>query len=146
MQTRDQILEVAKALDDAIETREISQILPYFAEDCRIELLSVTLSGHDGARKFLEWMFQYLVEITLEPIVIIVEGNIFFEEFIVHGKLHDGRSVKSPQAEVLEYDNLLVKSLRLYFDRLDFADAVASGWLNRKIIQRLIKISTEGLV
>ena len=88
-------------------------------------------------------------------IVTLWAGGIFYgitafvkpiiEEFIIHGRLNDGRTVQSKQAEVLVYENLLVKSLRLYFDRLDFAEAVASGWLNRKIIQKLINESIKGL-
>jgi ketosteroid isomerase-like protein len=146
MQTKDAILKAAKDFDDIIETRDINQILPFFHEECTIELLGVTLHGHEGARKWLDWMFQYLQSISFDPIVIMVEGDTFFEEFIVNGTLSDGRHIQSKQAEVLIYENLLVKHLRVYFDRLDFADAVASGWLTRKIIERLIKISTKGLV
>jgi ketosteroid isomerase-like protein len=145
-QTRTQILEVAKAFDDAIETRDIDRILPFFAEDCVIELLEVTLAGWEGARRWLAWMFSHLDAIHFEPVVIMVEGDTFFEEFIVMGTLKDGRQVTSKQAEVLIYEDLKVKHLRIYFDRLDFADAVASGWLNRSVIRRLKRISTKGLV
>ncbi len=145
-QTKEQILQVAKDFDDVIETRDIEQILPFFAKDCSIKLFGLTLHGHEGARKWLEWMFQHLAEIAFEPISIMVDDNVFFEEFIVQGKLQDGRTVQSKQAEVLVYENLLVKSLRLYFDRLDFAEAVSSSWINRKIIQKIIKESVKGLV
>lgn len=145
-QSKEQILQVAKDLDDVIETRDIERILPFFAKDCSIELFGLTLHGHEGARKWLEWMFKHLTEIAFEPIIIMVDDNVFFEEFIVQGKLPDGRTVQSQQAEVLVYENLLVKSLRLYFDRLDFAEAVSSSWINRKIIQKIIKESVKGLV
>jgi len=145
-QTRTQILEVAKAFDDAIETRDIDQILPFFAKDCVIEILGVTLTGWTGVRRWLTWMFSHLDAVRFEPVVIMVEGDIFFEEFIVTGTLKDGRQITSKQAEVLIYEDLKVKHLRIYFDRLDFADAVASGWLNRSVIRRLKHISTKGLV
>ncbi len=145
IQTKEQILNVAKELDDAIETRDVERILPFFAEDCSIELFELTLHGHEGARKWLEWMFQHLTEISFDPIIIMVDDNVFFEEFIVQGKLHDGRTVQSKQAEVLVYENLLVNSLRLYFDRLDFVEALSSSWINRKIIQKIIKESVKGL-
>jgi hypothetical protein len=137
---------VAKDFDDAIETREINLILPFFDESCTIELLGLTLHGHEGARKWLEWMFQHLSSISFDPVVIMVEDNVFFEEFVVNGTLHDGRQVQSKQAEVLIYEKGLVKNLRLYFDRLDFAESVATGWITRKIINKLITASTEGLV
>ena len=146
VQTKRKILDAAKALDDAIETRDVDQILPFFSEDCVIELLGVTLERWEGARRWLEWMFSHLASIKFDPVVIMVENDTFFEEFIVTGSLKDGRLVTSKQAEVLVYEELKVKHLRIYFDRLDFADAVASGWLNRTIVKRLKTISTKGLV
>ncbi len=145
LQTKESILKAAKAFDDAIETREIDRILPFFDEKCTIELLGLTLYGHEGARKWLEWMFQHVSTISIDPVVIMVENEVFFEEFIVNSTLPDGRKVQSKQAEVLIYENNLVKCLRLYFDRLDFAESIASGWLTRKIIGKLIHESTKGL-
>ncbi len=145
-QTKEQILTVAKEFDDAIETRNHEQILPFFAKDCVIELLDVTLQGWDGAKRWLEWMFSHLTAIRFDPVVIMVDGDTFFEEFIVTGTLKDGRQVISKQAEVLIYEDLKVKHLRIYFDRLDFAGAVATGWFNRTVINRLKKASTKGLI
>ncbi len=145
-QTEKQILAVAKEFDDAIETRNHEKILPFFAKDCVIELLGVTLQGWDGARRWLEWMFSHLTTIRFKPVVIMVNGDTFFEEFIVTATLKDGRQVISKQAEVLIYENLKVKYLRIYFDRLDFAGAIATGWFNQIVINRLKKASTRGLV
>jgi ketosteroid isomerase-like protein len=144
--SKDQILQAAKEFDDAIETRDVNHILSFFSDQCKILLFGVTLQGKLGARRWLEWMFQHLKEIRFEPITIMVEGNIFFEEFIVHAKLEDGTRLQSHQAEVLVYENLLVKELRLYFDRLDFAQAVAKGFISKAIVNRLVKKSLEGLV
>jgi ketosteroid isomerase-like protein len=145
MQTKESILKAAKDFDDAIETREIDRILPFFDKQCTIELLGLTLHGHKGVRKWLEWIFQHLSTIAFDPILIMVDGNTFFEEFIVNGTLHDGRQIQSKQAEVLEYEDSLLKHLRLYFDRLDFAESIASDWITRKIINKLIHESIKGL-
>nr|KXH72602.1 MAG: hypothetical protein AM325_00800 [Candidatus Thorarchaeota archaeon SMTZ1-45] len=145
-QEEDQIREVAMDLDDAIESRNIEQIVSFFADDCEIELMGVTLSGKDGARKWLEWLFETLVEIKLEPVIIMVDGNAFFEEFILIGTLPNGKTVKSKQSEVLIYENYKIKSLRLYFDRLDFADVVAEGIISRRIVKTLIARSLRGLL
>ena len=76
----------------------------------------------------------------------MVQDNTFFEEFILEGLLHNGRQVVSKQAEVLVYENYLVKYLRLYFDRFDFADAVSKGFLNKYIIRQIIKKSLQNLI
>ena len=75
----------------------------------------------------------------------MIQGNSFFEEFVVKAELHNGASVTSKQSEVLIYEELKVKSLRLYFDRLDFADSFNKGFLNRYIIKKIIKRSLKGL-
>ena len=92
-----------------------------------------------------EWIYKHLAEIKFTPITIMVEGNTFFEEFIINAKLFDGSEVQSRQAEVLIYDNFKVKILRIYFDRLDFSNAVAKGWATKKILKYLIRKSIDGL-
>jgi len=60
--------------------------------------------------------------------------------------LYNGTEIKSKQAEVLLYENYKIKSLRLYFDRLDFAEAVTRGPVSQALVRRLINKSLEGLV
>jgi len=140
------IREAAKELDDALETKDIQQILPFFTDDCEIELLGVMVRGKEGVRRWLTWQYKHVAEVSLVPVVILIEGNVFFEEFIVNAILHDGTKTKSKQAEVLIYDeNYKVKSLRLYFDRLDFADSVVKDPISKFIVRRLIKMSLKGL-
>jgi ketosteroid isomerase-like protein len=55
-----------------------------------------------------------------------VDGDTFIEEFGVTGDMPDGRQLESHWAEILTYSDDLVTSLRLYFNPLDFAPALAS--------------------
>ena len=142
----EKIREVAKELDDSLETKNIDQILPFFADDCEIELLGITVKGKEGVERWLKWQYEHIAEVKLLPVIIMIEGNVFFEEFVVTAKLHDGTKVESKQAEVLIYDeNYKVKSLRLYFDRLDFANSVVKDPINKFIVRRLIKMSLKDL-
>jgi len=142
----ERIREVAKDLDDTLETKNNEKILEFFADDCEVELLGVALNGKDGVRKWLDWKYQHVAHYELVPIVIMIEGNMFFEEFLVKAKLPDGTELESKQAEVLIYDeDYKVKSLRLYFDRLDFADAVVKNPISKFIVRRLVKMSLKGL-
>ncbi len=129
-QDSDKIKKIAMELDTALEKMNIEKIVTYFAEDCEIELLNVKLHGKDGARKWLQWFFSHISEIQFKPVIILVDGDVFFEEFIVKAKLLDGTFVESKQAEVLIYKNYLIQSLRLYFDRLDFANAVTKDFVS----------------
>jgi ketosteroid isomerase-like protein len=145
-QDEDRIKQVAMDFDNAIESKNIDHMVSFFADDCEIELMGIRLTGKEGARRWLEWLFDTLVDVKLKPVIIIVEGNVFFEEFVLVGTLPNGKVVESKQSEVLIYENYKIKSLRVYFDRLDFADAVADGFVSRKIVKTLISRSLKGLV
>jgi ketosteroid isomerase-like protein len=132
--------------DNAIESKDIDHMVSFFADDCEIELMGIRLTGKKGARRWLEWLFGTLIDVKFNPVIIIVEGNVFFEEFVLVGTLPNGKVVESKQSEVLIYENYKIKSLRVYFDRLDFADAVADGFVSKKIVKTLIARSLKGLV
>jgi ketosteroid isomerase-like protein len=143
----ERIRQVAKELDNTLETKNIERILAFLADDCEIQLLGIKVKGKEGARRWLKWQFGHVAEYELIPVVIMIEGNVFFEEFLVKAKLPDGTSLESKQAEVLVYNqDYKVVSLRLYFDRLDFADAVARDPVTKFVVRTLIKTSLRGLV
>ena len=137
--------KVALALDNALENRDLQGVMDKFADDCEIELLGVKLFGKEGVRKWVNWMYEHVVELKFLPVTIMVEGTTFFEEFVVEAKFHDDEEARSKQTVVLEFENLKIKSLRMYFDRLDFSGAVAKDVVSRTIVRELIKKSLEGL-
>ena len=142
----EKIRELAKALDDAVEQHNVEELVSYFSEECEIQLPGITLTGHEGLRKAIRWMYTYLKEIALIPITIIIQGNIFFEEFIVRAEIA-GSKTEVRQAEVLEYgENYKVKSIRLYFDRLELARAFSTSFIDRILINRVNKTSLKGLL
>ena len=143
----EKIRELAKALDDAIENRETEAVISLFSETCEIELLGTKLAGKEGLRKAISWIYRYLKELTLIPITIMIEGNTFFEEFFIRTKTKEGKEIQVKQAEVLVYDDeYKVKSLRLYFDRLELASAYTSNPVEKMMIDRLKKASLKGLL
>jgi hypothetical protein len=90
-------------------------------------------------------MYRHVAEMAFLPVTIMVEGNTFFEEFIVKATFHDGEEARSKQAVVLVFENLKVKSLRMYFDRLDFSSSVVKDVISKTIVRELVKKSLEGL-
>ena len=143
----EKIGKLAKALDDAIESRKTEEVISYFSDTCEVELLGIKLTGKEGLRKAISWIYRYLKEINLLPITIMIQGNTFFEEFIVRMKTQEGKEIKVKQAEVLVYeDEYKVKSLRLYFDRLELAAAYASNPIEKIMIRRISKASLKGLL
>ena len=140
------IRKQAKALDDAIEKRDIEAVVSYFSDACEVVLLGMTLKGKAGLRRAINWMFGYLKEIKLTPVTIMVEGPTFFEEYEVKAKVRGDRQLQVRQAEVLIYDDAYkVTSLRLYFDRLELAAAYAANPLEKAMIRLITRASVKGL-
>jgi ketosteroid isomerase-like protein len=145
-QNKDKILQLAADLDDDLEKKDINKLLGYFSEDCEIELLGLTLRSHSGVKKWLEWFFRYFESIKFEPIVILVDNDTFFEEFFIHGITLNHKKLSVKVSEVLIYENYKIKSLRLYLDRLMFAEAAITGLLSKKIVNLIKKKSTQYLI
>ena len=144
-QSSEEIRKAAMALDNALERKDLQAVTEKFADDCEIELLTVKLLGKEGVAKWFNWIYTNIVKLKFLPITILIGANAFFEEFIVEAEFLDGEEARSNQAVVLEFDNLKVKSLRMYFDRLDFSSAVAKDLTSKTIVKELMKKSLEGL-
>jgi hypothetical protein len=145
-QNKDKIIQLAAELDDDLEKKDINKLISYFSEDCEIELLGITLKNHQGVKKWLEWFFSSFKSIKFEPIVIMVENDIFFEEFVIQGITNNGNELNVKVSEVLIYENYKIKSLRLYLDRLLFADAAITGFIGKKIVNMIKKKSLNDLL
>jgi hypothetical protein len=144
-QDKERIIKLAENLDNDLENMDIDKLIPYFSDDCEIEMFGLTLKGTLGLKKWLNWFFKSFSSIKFEPIVILVEGNIFFEEFYLHGVTKRSKKITGKIAEVLIYENYKIKSLRLYLDRLNFAEASVNGFLEKKIVNLIKKKSIKGL-
>jgi ketosteroid isomerase-like protein len=145
-QEKSKILQLAADLDKHLESQNVERVLNFFSEDCQIELLGITLVGISGVKKWLNWFFSMFQTIRFEAINIIVRNDIFFEEFIINVSLKNGKRMKGKMAEVLVYKNYKIRSLRLYFDRLVFAEAAIDSYVARKLIKFIKKKSVEGLI
>jgi ketosteroid isomerase-like protein len=141
----EEVRKIALAFDEALERKDEQAVIERFTEDCEIELLNVKLLGKEGVKKWLKWVYTHVAELKFLPVTIMVEGNKFFEEFTVEAKFYDEETTRSKQAVVLVFENLKIKSLRMYFDRLDFSSAVAKDVVSKTIVRELVKRSLEGL-
>ncbi|TXT56932.1 MAG: hypothetical protein BAJATHORv1_20530 [Candidatus Thorarchaeota archaeon] len=141
------VADLVRELGDAVESMEIERIASMFTEDCRIKILNVELEGREGVRAWLNWLFRNLVSISFESITAFVKDNIFYEEFLVIGTMRNDEVITSRQAEIIEVDKeeMKIKSLRLYFDSMDFIDSLATDPITRWSARRLRERSREGL-
>ena len=138
------IRKVAKDLDDAVEKHDIESVLSCFLDECEIEVFGIVLRGKDHLKKALTWLYEMFGEIKFDPIVIMVDGDVFFEEFILKG-CKQGKEFEVKAAEVLIYRDYKVKTLRLYIDRLQAANVISEGFFEKFIVKLINKKSIRGL-
>jgi ketosteroid isomerase-like protein len=144
-QDKNKILKLAEDLDKDLELQDLDKLIPYFSEDCEIEIFGKILKGHSELKKWLEWFFNLFETIKFEPKVIMAEKDRFFEEFVIHVTFHQRTHLSVKIAEVLEYKDYKIKSLRLYLDRLQFSDILTKGFISKKVVNLIKKKSLEGL-
>lgn len=142
----DKIRKHAKALDDAIETQDIEGALAFFSDRSTIELFGITLKGKKEIRRGILWMYQKLGKIRFQPVTIIVEGNTFFEEFLMKAMPRKDTEFSIKASEVLIFEDGIVHSLRLYLDRMALARILARGPIEKIIVNQLHKMTLKGLV
>ena len=135
-QSDDKIRKVAKKLDDAVEKHDINFILDCFLDNCEVEIFGIVLRGKVHLKKALNWLYEMVGKIKFEPIIIMVDGDVFFEEFILKGN-KDGKNYEIKATEVLIYKDYKVKTLRLYLDRLQVADTIAKGFFEKFIVKKI---------
>ena len=138
------IQKVAKDLDNAVEKHDIEFVLSCFLDDCEVEFSGIVLKGKCHLKKALNWLYNIFGDIKFDPIVIMVDGNVFFEEFILKGCKH-GKKFEVKAAEVLIYKNYKVKTLRLYIDSLQVANGLSEGFFEKIILKMVNKKSFKGL-
>jgi ketosteroid isomerase-like protein len=142
----DRIRKLAQALDETIEKKDVSSVADFFSDDCELEMAGQILKGKEDLKRAFSWIFGHLPEIRLIPITILIEGSTFFEEFLVRTKSTKGKMLQVKQAEVLVYeDDYKVRSLRLYFDRLELGDVFVSNFIEKAMVELLAKASLRGL-
>ena len=138
------IRKVAKDLDDAVEKHDIESVLSCFLDDCEVEVFGIVLKGKDHLKKALNWLYDMVGEIKFEPIIIMVNDDVFFEEFILKGRKHD-KKFEVKAAEVLIYKDYKVNTLRLYFDRLQVAKVISKGFFEKFVLNMIDKKSLKDL-
>jgi ketosteroid isomerase-like protein len=145
MENPDELRTIARHFDSAIEDKQIDKAVSSFTDDCIIEFPGGAVKGKEGARRWIEWIFSHFARIRFEPVTIMVDGNTFFEEYFLEGTFHNGSTVRSRQAEVLEFEGGRIRAMRIFFDRIDFAGALEDGVLTRFFVRKFIERFTTKL-
>lgn len=145
MDTDRGLREVARDFDDLIEKKDQEALLDFFSKECEVQMFGVVLRGIEGARKWLNWLFSNASSVRFEPIMILTDGDALFEEFTAHIVLPDGAGIAIRMAEVLTFEGLKIKSLRIYGDRLELAEKISRRGISKALVKRISAETLRGL-
>lgn len=133
------IIKLAMNFDNDLEAKNLQKLPSYFSDDCQIELLGKTLNGKEGVSQWLDWLFGNVKELRFVIINVIVKDNMLIEEYALNAETAEGLKIQSRQVEILEFDQYnKIHNLRLYFDRIDFANTLLQNSVseqNEKILR-----------
>jgi ketosteroid isomerase-like protein len=131
--------------NEAMEGWEIGAIQSLFTDNCEVRFANIRLEGKEGVRRWIEWLHKSVRKVKFEPVTIMTEGNTLFQEFIVKAKMRNNKEVESRQAEVMVFEGGRIKSLRVYLDRLDFAEGLTGILIGPAVVRLVRELSTMGL-
>lgn len=72
-------------MNDTVEKHDIEYVLSCFLDNCEVEVFGIYFGGKDRLRKTLNCLYEMIGENKFDSTVIIVNGDVFFEEFILNG-------------------------------------------------------------
>jgi uncharacterized protein (TIGR02246 family) len=142
----DEIRQVAQEMADASARGDVEAMASFFRDDGVIYVAGQVLSGTDGVRHAIRWMLDTLGPVRYEHILSAVEGNTLAMEARLTSRTPEGKEFTTRAAQVLIFRGTKVASMRLYIDRLDVAQQLAPGPVQRSIADRIHRETLKGLV
>ena len=145
MNKSESMKKTVRELDKVLETKNLRKGLSLFSKNCKIEMLGIELKGKKGAKKWFNWLFESFFKIKVRNLTVFVQKGKIFKEYVLVATLHNGDTIRSKQSEVIKFQGNKIKTIRLYFDRIDFKDLVADNFMKRIFLDRLVEKPLDNL-
>ncbi len=122
-------------------------MLSFFADDATYIRSEGTFRGKEEIKRYYTWSYSNYSEVTLAEKNIIVEGNKAVLEWALEGTSIRGvgKKVQLQGLDIFEFRNGKVQEIHIYQDRLLVAKQLASGWLEKTIINAVLNRMEKGL-
>jgi hypothetical protein len=142
---QEDIRDLAEKFDRALARRDLKAARSWFAPECQLELMGLTLLDPEGAERWLRWLFAIMPLIEIETVTTLNDPPVLFQEQIVRTELPAGERIESRQMRVTVWEGGRIKELRINFDRVDLAPLIARGRLARVLVRRFQQASVARL-
>jgi ketosteroid isomerase-like protein len=143
--TSEERCKIVDEIDRAVQRRDVDAVLKHVADDCVVELVGVRLTGKAGVRRWINWLYRTASTLSFSCDTMSLNGSTVWKEYDVHAKLRNGNSVRAKQVALTEFRGDKVQSIRVYFDRLAYAEGLADDFVSRRIVREMVDRSLEGL-
>jgi steroid delta-isomerase-like uncharacterized protein len=139
--------DIIKNIIEALNKKDLTRFLSFFADDAVFNRPEGTFRGKDEIKRFYTWQSSIYSELTFTEKDFIVEGNKAVLEVAVEGtSARSGNKKQRTQALALfEFRNGKIQRVNDYYNRLLIAQQLANGWLEKTIINAVVKRMNKGL-
>jgi len=133
---------------EAYGRRDVEKTLSFLTEDVVWVAPEGTFKGKEEVRRVFTWETQIAPDLKLREtgIGILVKGNKAVYEHVFDSVSSDGRKCHDiTGVGVFEFKDEKIQQRRLLYDRLAVNKQMAKGWLEKRIINTVIKRGEKGL-
>ena len=130
----------------AIEAKDVDKAISFFAEDGDWTTCEGVFKGKEELKRYLKWM----AAVGQEPKItgcgngIITQDNKAFSELMITDTVM-GRKVEYLEMDAWEFSDDKIKHFRVVYDRLLICKQGAKGWLQKWVVNYIIKQVEKGL-
>jgi hypothetical protein len=130
----------------AFETRDVEKTLSFFAEDATWVTPAGNFEGQAALRRYLNAETQMVpsVKIIETGIGLVVQGNRAAIEHEIQGPVQ-GKMCTWLAMCAYEFDDNKIQRLSTVYDRLSILQDAADGWLQKKLVNVMVKQAEKGL-
>jgi uncharacterized protein (TIGR02246 family) len=132
---------------EAFNKKDLTRMLSFFADDATVIRPEGIFRGKEEIRRYYTWNYANYSEIILTEKDFVAEGNKAVLEWITEGtSARGGNKKQRTQALALfEFRNGKVQQIHDYYDKLLIAQQLSNGWLEKTIINAVVKRMNKGL-
>jgi len=138
---------IIRNIIEAFNKKDLRRMLSFFADDATFIRPEGTFRGKEEIKRYETWNLSNYLELKLTEKDFIVEENKAVLEFVSEGTSvrGGGKKQRMPGIVVFEFRNGKVQQVYEYYDRLLIAQQLASGWLEKTIINAVVNRMEKGL-
>lgn len=143
--SEEEMKSAVRGLNEAIQRKELENVLSFYAEDATLETPEATFKGRKEIRRYWVWQIQSASDITGTEATMMVQGNQLAAMHVYDVTRIDGTRWRAPITCLYEFTGARFQRHRMSYDRLSIAKQAAKGWLAKRLVNSIVGQMEKGL-